>query len=282
VTSQVIDGAEQFFGELMKTRAFVRRDLLIALSYRLSFITDWVSLVVQMITFHFVGMMIDPNSLPIYDGQRATYVEFVSIGIAMTSFMYVALTRVVTAMRTEQLMGTLELLMISPTSTSVIQLGSAVWEAVYVPIRTTVFLCLVALIFDAHFNLLGVVPAMLVLAAFFPVIWGLGLISAASTLVVRRGGGLVGIATTALTITSGAYFPVALLPSWLDWLVTLNPIALTLDTMRDALLGSVVWSEIFGAIATLLPMAVVTLGLGVTAFKLALRRETRKGTLGTY
>jgi ABC-2 type transport system permease protein len=282
MTARDLPSPARIGGELAKVGAFVRRDLLINWSYRVSFFTDWLGLVIQMVTFYFVGKMISAGSIPAYSGERATYVEFVSIGIAMTSFMYVALTRVVSAMRTEQSLGTLEILMISPTSTPVIQLGSAVYEAIYVPVRTAVFLALVALFFDARFNLAGILPALVVLAAFLPVIWGLGLVSAASALTIRRGGSAVGLATTALTISSGAYFPVQLLPGWSQPLVALNPINVALHAIRTALLGHLPWSTVGTSLLSLVPMAVVSLALGFWVFRLALTRESRKGTLGNY
>ena len=51
-------------GELRKLPAFVRRDFLVAWSYRLPFIGDWIGLALQAFTFYFVGLMVDPSTLP--------------------------------------------------------------------------------------------------------------------------------------------------------------------------------------------------------------------------
>lgn len=268
-------------GEVSKVSAFVRRDFLVAWSYRMAFLTDWAALLLQLITFYFVGRLVSPQSLPVYGGKHATYVEFVSIGIAVTSFLQVGVGRVVTAMRAEQLMGTLEVLMISPTSATVLQLGSAAYEALYVPIRTGVFLGLVALVFDARFVWSGVAPALLVLVLFVVVVWGLGLISAAGTLTFRRGGTFAGVGVTLFTLTSGAFFPLSLLPSWLGPL-RVNPVAVVLEAERSCLLGGTGWSELPRALLELTPMAVVFLIAGLWCFRLALRRERRRGTLGLY
>jgi ABC-2 type transport system permease protein len=176
----------------------------------------------------------------------------------------------------------LEILMISPTSLGVIQLGSAVYQAVYVPIRTGVFFVLVAILFDANFVWSGTFTALLVLAGFIPFVWGLGLLSAATTLTVRKGGGIAGLVTTGLIVTSGAYFPVELLPGWLAWIAVINPIKITLNSMRESLLAGPNWSEATVAFLTMVPMSVVTIVVGGVAFRLAVRRELRTGSLGTY
>ena len=51
-------------GELRKLPAFVRRDFLVAWSYRLPFVGDWIGLALQAFMFYFVGLMVDPSKLP--------------------------------------------------------------------------------------------------------------------------------------------------------------------------------------------------------------------------
>ena len=47
--------------ELRKLAAFVRRDFLVAWSYRLSFLTELLGLVAGALVFYFVGLMVDPT-----------------------------------------------------------------------------------------------------------------------------------------------------------------------------------------------------------------------------
>ncbi len=269
-------------GEALKISAFFRRDLLVLLSYRLAFLTDWLSLLLQAALFAFVGRMVDPEVLPASAGRPVSYLEFVTVGIAVSGFVQVGLGRVVAAIRDEQLMGTLESLLLTPTTVPTIQLGLAIYDFVYVPIRTVAFLVLVAAIYDVGFVFDNLGAALTVIAAFIPVVWGLGLASAAAVLTFRRGAGAIGFGVAALTATSGAYFPVQLLPAWVQTLMRYNPLTITLDAARDALLGGVGWSQIASDVLILLPMAAVSLAVGMAAFRLSLQRELRRGTLGMY
>ncbi len=267
--------------EIAKLGAFVRRDFRMALSYRLAFVTDFTGLLFQLVTFYFVGRLVSSNSLPSYAGQHVSYVEFVTTGIAVTSFLQVGVVRLVTAMRTEQLMGTIEVLMISPTSATIVQLGSAMYEALYVPLRIGIFLILVHLVFGADFYWTGMLPGFVLLVFFVGIVWGLGLMSAAGTLTFRRGGTVAGIGVTIFTLSSGAFFPLSLLPSWLAFL-RYNPIAITLEGERECLLGGAGWSVLLDAFVKLTPMAAVFLAAGLYVFRLAVAREQRRGTLGLY
>jgi ABC-2 type transport system permease protein len=273
--------APAFAAELRKLSAFARRDLLIAWSYRGAFIGEWVGLITGALMFYFVGLMVDPKTLPVYGGTHATYMEFVASGIALGAFLQLGLGRVGAAIRGEQLAGTLESLLMTPTSISTIQVGSAAYDLIYVPIRTALFFVIIALAFGLHFEPSGIAPAAFTLLLFIPFVWGLGVASAAITLTFRRGGGPFTLVVSALMVGSGAFFPLGLLPHWVSEIAQFNPITLAVDGVRRPLLGGG-----FGGIwphgLLLMPMSALTLALGLYAFRLALRREQRRGTLGLY
>ena len=81
-------------GEVGKLSAFLRRDFLVAWSYRLSFVTDWASMIVQVIVFNFVSKIVRVGAVPDFGGTTPTYMEYVAVGIAISSFMAVGLGRV--------------------------------------------------------------------------------------------------------------------------------------------------------------------------------------------
>lgn len=268
-------------GELRKLLAFFRRDLLVAFSYRLALITDWVNLLIQVAVLGFVGLLIEPSALPTFGGQEVSYLEFVVVGIAISSFVQMGMRRVTSGVRSEQLMGTLESILVTPTDLITIQVGWVIYDVVYVPLRTVVFLLTVWLVTDVEFSAAGIVPAIFVLVCFIPFVWGLGVLSAAGTMTFRRGAG-IGIVATVLTLSSGAYFPLTVLPQWLQTVASWNPIALAVGSMRNMLLGTAGWAEAWRVAIVLVPAAILTLVVGVYAFRVALRRERRKGTVGLY
>lgn len=270
------------FSEAAKVGAFVRRDLLIAWSYRLAFFGDVVSMAAQAFVFSLVGQLVDPQKLPEYGGSPTTYMEFVAIGIVLNLVITLLLDRVAGAIRNEQIIGTLDSLLTTPTRTATIQIGSAAFEFLWVPVRAALFLLAIALGFGLDMQASGILPAALILLAFVPFVWGLGLVSAGAMLTFRRGGGGAAALAALLGLASGAFFPVELLPGWLSWTTAVNPIAIALDGIREALLGGSGVAEAGTAVATLAPLSALSLAIGIAAFRLALRRERRLGTLGLY
>jgi ABC-2 type transport system permease protein len=272
----------EFRGELWKLPAFMRRDFLVAWSYRMAFVTDWLGLFVQVVIFNFVGKVVDPAAIPTYDGQQPTYLEFVAVGIAISSFMAVALGRIYNVIRQEQLQGTLESLFLTPTSHATIQLGSVVYDLAYVPIRTVLFFVMVTVFFPASFYWSGLMPTVAILVAYIPFVWGIGVMAAAWTLTFRRGTAMIGIFTTIATLGAGTYFPTDVFPTWLQAIVQYLPLTVVLQGSRDALLGGAGWADVLPTIAYLIPFGIASMLGGLWAFHAAILRERRSGTLGTY
>ena len=268
--------------ELRKLTAFLRRDLITAWSYRMSFVTDWASLIAQVVIFNFVGAIIEPGAIPSVGGVQPSYLEFVAVGIAVSSFMAVGLGRIFAAIRQEQVQGTLESLLLTPTALTTIQIGSVVYDLLYVPIRTFLFLGLTALIFGASFQWSGLLPTVLVLLVFIPFVWGLGVMSAAWTLTFKRGTGIVGFLTALLTIGAGTYFPTDVLPSWAQTLFQYSPVTMALNASREALIGGASVADTMPTVLVLIPFAIVSMWIGVVTFRMALERERRRGSLGLY
>ncbi len=263
-----------------KLPAFLRRDFLAALSYRMIFFTDALALALQAILFFYVGKLVEPDALPAFGGRQVSYFEFVVVGIAISMVIAVGLFRAAAAFRNEQLMGTLEVLLMTPTSPVTIQVGSVVYDLLYVPLRTGLFFVVVALTAPVDINPDGILLAFMTLLLFVPFVWGLGILYAAATLTFKVAGG--GFAVTILTLTSGAFFPLSLFPDWLVTVAELNPMALVVETMRESLLGDARWSDVSDAFLVLAPAALVTLAVGVASFRAAMRRERRRGSLGLY
>jgi ABC-2 type transport system permease protein len=268
--------------ELAKLPAFVRRDLRIALSYRMAFFGGLLGLAAHALVFSFIGKLVDPARLPEFGGSRVSYMEFVTIGIALNMVVIALLAQVATAIRGEQLLGTLESLLATPTKTGTIQVGSAALAFLTIPLRLGLFITVLALIFGLDFSVSGVLPAAVIVLAFLPFLWGLGLLAGGAILTFRRGVGALTAGTTALSLASGAFFPLSVLPHWLQTIAQANPLAIAIEGLREALIGGTGWTSVGSSVLELAPLSLVAMLLGITAFRLALQRERRNGTLGLY
>ena len=268
--------------EAPKLVAFVRRDFRIALSYRAGALGGLLGIVVQVVALSFLGKLIDPSRLPVFHGTRTTYIEFVVIGVCLNMTVLLLLHELSRALRTEQMIGTLESLLVTPTRVGTLQLGSTLFNLLYVPVRLALFLAVIAIVFGLDLHAGGILPATVLTLEFLPFLWGVGLIAAGCVLAFRRGAGMIGAGVAVIGLGSGVFFPLSVLPAWLASLDAYNPLAIVLAGLRDALIGDAGWQALSTPMLELLPLAVVSVAVGILCFRFFLRRERRLGTLGLY
>jgi hypothetical protein len=122
----------------------------------------------------------------------------VATGLVLNLMLGVLLYRVAGAIRQEQLQGTLESLMATPTATATVQIGSVASTLLMVPLRATLMMGAIAIVFGLGFDPAGIAPAALVMTALVPFAWGLGLATGAAIVTFRRGSGMLGAGTARL------------------------------------------------------------------------------------
>jgi len=252
------------------------------LSYRMASVAELAGVAGQAIALSFVGRLIDPARLPVYGSTHADYLEFVVIGIAMNMIVILMLHQLAMAIRNEQLAGTLESLLVTPTRLTTIQAGSAAFQLLFVPLRMALFVGALGIVFGLHYHASGLLPSAVILLGFLPFLWGLGLVGAAAILTFKRGNGALMTGGTVLGLASGALFPLTLFPVWVRTVAQANPLAIAISGTRQALIGGTGWASVGTDLIELVPLALVALTLGAIAFRLAMGRERRLGTLGLY
>ena len=84
------------------------------------------------------------------------------------------------------------------------------------------------------------------------------------------------------TLLGGAFFPIAVMPDWMQTLAACLPITYALEAMRLAVFRGQSVTEIWPPLTVLASMAVVLLPLSLLAFSRAVERGRRHGTLMQY
>lgn len=265
---------------LGRLSAFTRRDLQVKLSYRTGLLGDVVGLVLQSVLFYFVGKLVAPDAVPAAGPNP--YISFVAIGIAVGVVIQLGLLNVSAALQREQVLGTLEAVMATPTPQFIVQVGGVGYDLIYLPLRTAVFLAFVAVVYQVPIDLGGVLPALALLLALLPLMWGLGVAVAALVMTFKRGDGTLGILATLVTMASGAYFPLDLLPDGLRQAAQANPVAQAMSAIRGVLVMGDGWQTTLVPLVAVLASGAVTLAAGLSLFRWAVRRERRRGTMAIY
>jgi ABC-2 type transport system permease protein len=98
-------------------------------------------------------------------------------------------------------------------------------------------------------------------------------------LYVERGAQMTFVIQSVLLLISGVYYPISILPEWMQVLSHLSPATYVLDAVRGALIDGRGLDELWGDFLPLVVMAIVLIPLGLWAFGRAERYAKRTGKL---
>jgi ABC-2 type transport system permease protein len=109
-----------------------------------------------------------------------------------------------------------------------------------------------------------------------------GLLALAALLVFKQTLSVVGIVITGLSIFAGAYFPVGLLPGWMQWVSEVQPFTPALELLRHLVIATPSESSPWTAVAKLVAFTVVLLPISLAAMRGAVAHSRRYGTITEY
>lgn len=277
----------RLFSFLLKAWAFIRRDLLIEMSYRGAFVLQFTGVFVSVGIWYFLSDMIHgiaPNMKGVEGGE---YFPFILVGIAFYHYLTVALTAFASRVRNEQLTGTLEAMLVSPTRTPTLILASSLWDFVFTSFRVVVYLAvgvgmswLAGRPITIHWG--GLFPSAVILGLTILAFCGIGIIVASGVIYLKRGESINSFVLSASALVGGVFYPTETMPSWLASLSSLLPITYALRGIRRALLSGASLGSLRSELQVLLLFVAILVPVGLLIFRWALRGARRDGTLVQY
>lgn len=269
-------------GPFRKMMAFLRRDFRSEFSYRLSFFLQFFHVFFSVAVFYFIAQMIGEADIPQLEPYGGDYFPFVLLGIALSGYVGVGLSSFSRGIRKAQTTGTLEAMLSTPTRLSTIVISSSLWSYLLTTFRVLVYLILGALFLGAEFTLQGWGWAGLILLLTIVSLSSLGIVAASFIMVLKKGDPVTWAFGALTNLLGGIYYPVEILPRWLQFFSALLPVTYSLRGMRRALLQGGGFPVLKMDLAALVGFSVVLLPLSLAAFRYAVRRAKRDGSLTHY
>lgn len=257
--------------------AVLRRDLHVYLSYRTRMVSQLMTAVFSLTLFFYVSRLVHVDG---FNSPHA-YFGFVVVGIALISVMYSCFS-IPELIRQELVAGTFDRLLLSPFGAVRSVMAMTLFPLLFSFAMATVTLGLACLLFGLalHWSTVPLsVPVMcLVLFAFLP----FGLLLAALTILIKQGSVGTSWLIAAISIVGGLYFPVSLLPSWLQSATKLQPFTPATELLRHLLVNSPLSGSATGLLLRLLLFAGVLLPISLLVLSGAIGIGQRRGTIIEY
>ena len=259
-------------GEVRASYAFVERNWNLTKRYwgwELAFFLYTISSSLSVI---YIGKAQNVN--------QSALVLYLGIGTLVWAYLrsvFDAISEMITWERWE---GTIEYTFMAPISRLTHMLGTAAFSIVYGLLRTALLFAALALFVDLDLsktNYWSLLLVVLVGSLSFLVV---GIAAAILPLwFTERGAEMTFMISAILLLVSGVYYPITVLPGWMQPLARLSPATYFLDGVRRTVIeGESVW-RLADVLLPLLATGIVAIPLGVWVFTQVERHAKRTGRL---
>ncbi len=187
-----------------------------------------------------------------------------------------------TALRTEQIRGSLEALFLTPASRLVILFGPLVSQVAWALWMFTIVGGVLVLFFGVPIGPAEALRALVVIAVAVPALYGLGALFAAVVLRFGEVHAMVQGVRGIFTVFCGMSFPIAILPDWAHRVALTLPPTYLIGDLREVLLRGSRLVNLLPDLAILLSLGIAICGLAVVAFKRTEQHARRGGSLAQY
>lgn len=213
-------------------------------------------------------------------GDTTRLILFLAIGTLVWGYLNSVFANVAETVAWERWEGTIEYTFMAPLSRPVHLLGMGTFAILYGLLRATLLFGVCAFFFDLSLPVANFGAALLVLAVASVSFVGIGMMTAVLPLVSPEKGTQLGfVAQGVLLVVSGVYYPVDVLPGWMQAVATVSPATYALDGIRDAILSGDGMAAMIDELWPLALIGALFIPLGLAVFRAGERYAKQHGKL---
>jgi ABC-2 type transport system permease protein len=207
-------------------------------------------------------------------------VLYLGIGTVVWAYLRAVFANVGEMVAWERWEGTIEYTMMAPISRLAHMLGVSLFSIIYGLARSALLLGVLALFFSVDLSNANLGGAALILLVGSVSFLGFGIMAAVLPLLFpERGEEMTFVISSILLLVSGVYYPISVLPDWMEPLATISPATYVLSGMRAALLEGTPTLALGPSILPILILGALTLPIGIAIFGWGERYAKRTGRL---
>jgi len=207
-------------------------------------------------------------------------VLYLGIGTIVWAYLHAVFSNISEMISWERWEGTIEYTMMAPVSRLTHMLGVSLFGVVFGIVRTVLLLLTLSLFFDVDLggaNLTGAAVVMLLGSVCFV---GVGIMAASLPLLFpERGEEMAFVISSILLLVSGVYYPVEVLPGWMEGMAAVSPATYVLEGMRATILEGTPTTALGRYLLPIVVLGILSLPLGIGVFSWAERYAKRSGRL---
>lgn len=265
-----------------KILAYIRKSFAHLISYRFAFALGVLAPFLSIITFFFIDKLFGYQIAPHLEPFGVNYFSYVLVGIMAGGFLGGSLGAIAGQISREQMMGTMEMLIAAPTSIYTLITAMMVWNLISAVFDIIIYVVAGIFIFGVNFGNINPFSTAVILILSVISFNALGIISASFILAFKRGDPVSYLMNLGMELLGGVFFPITILPEWLQYLSYLFPITYSIRSLEKAVYQGASLIVLWQDVIILLALSLVLIPIAYWSLKAALTYARKKGTLVQY
>jgi ABC-2 type transport system permease protein len=263
--------------ELIGLGGVVERNVYLTRRYIWWDVAFMVWTIANTLTIVFIAKGIEATGGQI-DVTRAT--TTLLIGAVVWAYLGILFEFMTETVAWERWEGTIEYTFMAPLSRAVHLIGMGLFAVAYGVVRASIVFVVIAAFFGLNMPDANFFSAVILLAIASVSFIGIGMMTAVLPLISPEKGTQVGyIAQGVMLVVSGVYYPVSVLPTWMEWISKVSPATYALRGIRAAILEGAGVGVLWGDIWPLIVIGIVSIPLGLAIFRRGERYAKQHGKL---
>jgi ABC-2 type transport system permease protein len=264
--------------ELIALWGFVQRNYYLTKRY-LGWELVWLAYsTANAMSIGFIGVGVSQAGVSDAEIDRLT--TFLLVGALLWSYLSMLFDILSETVMWERWEGTIEYTFMSPASRATHLLGTGIYAVIYGILRTALMLVAISFFFDLSLSGANYLGAAAVLAIASISLVGFGMVGSVMPLLSpEKGVQVTFIFASLLLLISGVYYPIEVLPGWMQALATVSPVYYALQGIRATLAEGQSFGSQWANVWPLLVMGAVMIPAGIMIFQAGERFAKRTGRL---
>lgn len=226
-----------FWRETRASYAFVERNINLIKRYWGWEVVWLIYSIVNALSITFIGKAVGAITGQEFDQAtiNAT-ILYLIVGTLVWHYLAVVFDCIAESVQWERWEGTIEYTFMAPISRLTHMLGTTIFAIFWGLFHTGIILAFVAVFFQISLENANFLGATVILLTGSISFIGLGIVAAVLPLLFpERGAQMTNIVKATILLVSGVYYPISVLPTWMQPLASVSPATYVLEGMRRAL-----------------------------------------------
>ncbi|MDW8048163.1 MAG: ABC transporter permease [Nitrososphaerota archaeon] len=265
--------------------SFIARDFKIWWTYKFWLTLDISGIILFVATYYLFSLITSPQQIIEAGYTRGGYFTFALIGISFQQYVFFAVQSINMSVREEQMNGTLETVLSSATDFKSFLLGETCFYFIVSSIFLFISLLLGAFL-GAEFHLTPstILSTLILSTLLIASHMAIGILSSGIIMKTKQGNPITWAFSWMTQLVSGVFYPLRLLPWYLEWIGRVFPLTYSLDGLRLCLQSGqdLTSPSVFNNLVNLIIFTVIATPIAINVFKIGYDAARREGSLGEY